>query len=86
MADNATEAVSGGETLSRALKIVGETCVVPGSSLILDGDIVRGGAHLVGGLVARAVIGPLGWFLVAANSYSKSVTGQHLIGHLSSKG
>ncbi len=75
---DATNEPTGNVVASRAIKIAGEALVAPGSSLILDGDIVRGGLHLVGGLVAKAVLGPLGWFLVAANSYSKSVAGGHL--------
>ncbi len=69
---------SGGAIASRGIKIAGEALVIPGSSLILDGEVVSGGLHLVGGLLATAVIGPLGWFLVAANSYTKSITGSHL--------
>ena len=72
--------ITGSQTLSRGVKIVGEACVAPGSSLILDGDLLRGGAHLIGGLAAKAIFGPLGLALVAANSYSKSVTGNHLTG------
>lgn len=82
MAESTT---NGGEVLSRTLKIAGETFVAPGSSLILDGDIARGGAHLVGGLLARWALGPVGWFLVAANSYSKSVTGENLTEVVTSK-
>jgi hypothetical protein len=83
--ENATNAADGGEVLSRSLKIAGETWVAPGSSLILDGDIVRGGAHLLGGLVAKWAFGPVGWLLVAANSYSSSVTGENLVDHLTKK-
>ena len=64
--------------IARGVKIVGEACVAPGSSLILDGDLVRGGAHLVGGLLAKAVLGPIGLFAVAANSYSRSVNQRNL--------
>ena len=69
--------------IGRGLKILGET-VVPGASLVLDGKILPGAAHLVGGLVARWAFGPVGWLLVAANSYSKSVTGLSLTEHLQS--
>ncbi len=69
------------EVLSRGVKIVGESLVAPGSSLILDGRIGKGGAHLVGGALATWVLGPVGWFLVAANSYSNSVTDRHLHKH-----
>ena len=69
--------------IGRGIKILGET-VVPGASLVLDGKILPGAAHLVGGLVARWAFGPVGWLLVAANSYSKSVTGRSLTEHLAS--
>ena len=69
--------------IGRGIKILGET-VVPGASLVLDGKLLPGAAHLVGGLVARWAFGPVGWLLVAANSYSKSVTGRSLTEHLQS--
>jgi len=69
--------------IGRGIKILGET-VVPGASLVLDGELLPGAAHLVGGLVARWAFGPVGWLLVAANSYSKSVTGKSLVEHLQS--
>jgi Family of unknown function (DUF6072) len=69
--------------IGRSIKILGET-MAPGVSLVLDGEILPGAAHLVGGLVARWALGPVGWFLVAANSYSKSVTGRSLTEHLQS--
>ncbi len=77
---------SGGAVVSRGIKLVGEAVVAPGSSLILDGKIVAGGAHFIGGMLARVALGPLGWFLVAANSYTKSVTGNHLHEHLQGAG
>ena len=46
----------------RGIKILGET-VVPGASLVLDGKLLPGAAHLVGGLVARWAFGPVGWLL-----------------------
>ncbi len=75
--ENNTEPTAG-EVALRGVKIAGEALVAPGTSLILDGDIKRGGIHLVGGLLAKVVLGPLGWFLFAANSYTRSVTGSHL--------
>ena len=67
--------------IGRGIKVLGET-VVPGACLVLDGELLPGAAHLVGGLVARWAFGPVGWLLVAANSYSKSVTGKNLVEHL----
>jgi hypothetical protein len=78
------ENVAGNETpgsvvLARSLKIAGELLVAPGSSLILDGKIASGGAHVLGGLFAGMIVGPLGWGLVAANSYAQSITGKSLV-------
>lgn len=78
------EEASGGTTFARGVKLAGEAFVVPGSSLILDGRVGAGAAHLVGGLVAGALLGPVGYFLVAANSYTKSVTDHHLHEHFQS--
>src|SRR3569832_2065673 len=56
--------------LTNALKAAGEAYVVPGASLVADGDIRGGALHVAGAFVARALLGPIGWALVAANSYS----------------
>ena len=64
-------------TVSRAVKIAGEG-IAPGASLILDGNVSLGILHLIGGGIARGFLGPLGGFLVAANSYTRSVTGKNL--------
>jgi hypothetical protein len=69
--------------VENGVKLVGER-FLPGTSLMVDGDIKGGLAHAALGVVALAALGPLGWFAVAANSYSKSVTGKGLIDHLSS--
>ena len=68
--------------VGRGVKLLGEMVVGPGTSLALDGEILPGAAHFVGGMLARWALGPVGWFLVAANSYSKSVTGKGLAEHL----
>ena len=67
-----------GSTTQNAVKLVGEA-VIPGASLLMDGQILQGGAHLVVGAVARAFIGPIGVALVIANSYAKSLTGKNLL-------
>jgi hypothetical protein len=72
---------SSGVLLSRALKLAGET-IAPGASLLLDGKVGVGALHFVGGTLARMAFGPLGVLLVAANSYSKSVTGKSLVANL----
>jgi ethanolamine utilization microcompartment shell protein EutS len=73
-----------GEMVVNGLKAIGEVTVAPGSSLIIDGDIKSGALHLVGGLLAKWALGPIGVIVVATNSYSKSVTGKSLFQHLSS--
>jgi hypothetical protein len=72
---------SGSVTASRGIKLVGEA-VAPGTSLLLDGNVGQGALHLVGGWIAARALGPVGWFLVAADSYSRSVTGRTLMDHL----
>jgi len=67
--------------LTNALKVAGEAYVVPGASLVADGDIRGGAFHIAGAFVARALLGPIGWVLVAANSYSNSVSGKNLHEH-----
>lgn len=68
------------KTVDNAIKLVGET-FVPGASLFLDGQILPGGAHLLIGSWARVALGPVGWAVVIANSYSKSTTGKGLLKH-----
>lgn len=68
-------------TVTNAIKLASEGLITPGSSLLLDGNLKLGGAHLVAGLAAKALLGPVGWLLVAASSFSKSVTGKNLQEH-----
>ena len=65
-------------TATNAIKLVSEGLITPGASLLLDGDIRGGGAHVLLGLAARALLGPVGFLLVAANSFSRSTTGKGL--------
>jgi hypothetical protein len=68
-------------TVTNAIKLASEGLITPGSSLLLDGNLKLGGAHLVAGLAAKALLGPVGWLLVAASSFSKSVSGKNLQEH-----
>ena len=68
------------DALNNGVKLIGEY-VMPGASLILDGKIGPGALHLAAGLLGRAILGPPGWILVAANSYSRSCTNKGLLEH-----
>jgi hypothetical protein len=68
--------------VENGVKLVGER-FLPGTSLMIDGNIKGGLAHAALGVVALVTLGPLGWFAVAADSYAKSVTGKGLLDHLS---
>jgi len=65
-------------TTQNAVKLVGEA-VIPGASLLMDGKILQGGAHLLAGAAAKVFLGPIGVALVIANSYAKSTTGKNLL-------
>jgi hypothetical protein len=69
------------KVLKNGLKLVGEM-FVPGTSLLLDEKIRPGVTHVAVGLLARVVWGVPGLMLVAANSFSQSVTGKSLIANL----
>ncbi|AXS40787.1 DUF6072 family protein [Breoghania sp. L-A4] len=68
--------------LANGAKIIGEA-VLPGASLLADGKFVNGVVHTALGFGARAATGPIGFAVVAADSYSKSVTDKHLWTHVS---
>lgn len=71
------------EQVVNGAKLVSDFTILPGSSLLVEGKILEGTAHSLLGHVAVRAIGPLGWFLVAANSYSKASSGAGLFEHLS---
>ncbi|MCX4246653.1 DUF6072 family protein [Paraliomyxa miuraensis] len=65
-------------TVNNAIKLIGES-FAPGASLLMDGKILPGAAHLLVGMWTRAVLGPVGLGLVMANSYATSTTGKSLL-------
>lgn len=69
------------QTAARGIKLVAELAV-PGASLLADGKLAEGGLHLAAGVAARILFGPLGLVLVAANSYTRSVTGKSIHQHI----
>lgn len=68
--------------VGNTVKALGETLIMPGSSQFLDGNMKSGVLHALGGVIARSMLGPIGWLAVGLNSYSSSVTGQPLHQHL----
>ena len=64
-------------SLTNGVKLVGEA-ILPGTSLLMDGKFSEGAGHVVVGLGARIVLGPLGALVVAADSFSKSVADKNL--------
>ena len=66
--------------LKNGVKIIGET-LLPGASLLLDGNVPNGALHAVAGIGARMVLGPIGLLLVAVDSYSKSVSEKYIWQH-----
>ncbi|MCA9716989.1 MAG: hypothetical protein H6713_38010 [Myxococcales bacterium] len=68
-------------TVPNAIKLVGDS-LVPGSSLLIDGQLLAGAGHFLVGGLARTALGPLGFALVAANSYVRSTTGKGILKHI----
>mgnify|MGYP000016332933 CR=1 FL=1 len=73
---------SGVNTIANGAKLIGETCI-PGASLLMDGQFVNGAAHAAVGIAARLALGPVGLFLVCADSFSKSTTDKTIWDHVS---
>jgi hypothetical protein len=67
--------------LNNGIKLLGETFITPGSSLILEGRVGAGLLHGALSIAAMSLMGPLGPLakvLIAANSYSRSTADQNL--------
>jgi hypothetical protein len=69
-----------------AVKLVGDVMVLPGSSLLMRGNVLQGGAHAILGFLAWRFLGtaagPVSWILLAANAYAKSSSGSYLHDHV----
>lgn len=81
--DSSVAVLSPADQALNGVKIISDVAVLPGSSLLVEGKILEGSAHAIVGHVAMRLIGPVGWVLVAANSYSKSSSGLGLYEHVS---
>ena len=66
------------KVIDNAIKLFGES-LVPGASLLMDGKILPGAAHLIVGSLLGTFIGPVGYGITIANSYASSTTGKNLI-------
>ena len=75
------ELPSPGHMAMNGVKAIADVGVLPGLSRLLDGHVKSGVLHVLTALVAGSVFGPLGWYAVGANSFSKSVSGKHLYQH-----
>jgi len=69
------------DVINNGVKLVGEA-VLPGASLLLDGNLVNGAAHVAVGAAAAAFVAPWAVLLVVADSFSKSVSGKNLWDHV----
>lgn len=78
-----TNTTTPGGLLVNGVKVLGEVAVVPGASLIVDGEVKSGIVHAAGGLLGLAVLGPvlgpLTWLAMGADSYSRSVSGKTIV-------
>jgi hypothetical protein len=73
-ADTLTEAVKQ-DPLKAGIQIASEVILpLPGGSNLVKGDMKQAVAHAGLGLVARALLGPLGAILVSINSLSVAMT------------
>jgi len=70
------------DPVGNVVKLIGELAVVPGASQLLDGNVGSGMAHAVVGWAARILLGAPAMLVVAANSYSRSVSDKSLLTHI----
>jgi hypothetical protein len=70
-----------GRILINGVKAIADVAIVPGSSLIADGNVKSGALHAVGGILAGWIFGPIGWLAVGADAFSQSVSGKHIHQH-----
>jgi hypothetical protein len=73
------------QVLPNAIRLAGDVMFLPGTSLIVDGDLRGGGTRALLGVAAGAMLGPIGWLAVAADSYTKSTTGVGLLERIREK-
>jgi hypothetical protein len=69
------------DVINNGVKLVGET-MIPGASLLLDGNLVNGAAHAAVAVAAATFVAPWAVVVVIADSFSKSVSGKNLWDHV----
>lgn len=72
-------------TVGNGVKLIGEMAFLPGTSHLLDGEIKTGALYAAAGFAARILLGAPAVVLVAADSFSRSVTGKGLIDQFKSQ-
>lgn len=73
--------VAPSRVLINGAKAVADLGILPGASLLAEGDIRSGTLHVIAGVVAKSFFGPIGWVAVGADALSLSVSGKHLYQH-----
>lgn len=68
--------------IDHSLKLLGESAFLPGFSQFVDGNIKAGTVYAVTGITARFILGAPVMALVAADSYSRSISGKSLCTNL----
>lgn len=75
------QASSAGTLAVNGAKLIADVGILPGTSHFVDGNPRSGVLYAVGGLAARAFLGPIGWVAFGIDSLSKSVSGKHIHQH-----
>lgn len=81
MTDQSTMSPAPGAQVVNGVKLVADVAILPGMGQLAEGKIAEGAMYGIGGLAAKALLGPIGWIgwlALGLDSYSKSATGNHL--------
>jgi hypothetical protein len=73
--------LTAGTMAINGVKAVADLGILPGASQFVDGEVKSGLLYAVGGVAARAFLGPIGWFAFGVDSLSKSLSGKHIYQH-----
>ena len=76
-----SEAITPVDMVTNGVKMIGET-MLPGASLLMDGNLTEGAAHAALGLAAATFVAPWAVLVVVADSFSKSISGKNLWQHV----